>query len=164
MLRAALELTRLRSSPRPALAASIVLLAILASPRPAVAGAQYTVVNLGSGSSSIANAVNASGETTGVIGISTAFHYDNFVVTALPGLPEYPKTYGSGINAAGTVAGRCVSPSIPPFPVWLPVIWQGTSVTAINSGGTQGGEARDISDSGQVVGWSDFFGTERAFL
>jgi probable HAF family extracellular repeat protein len=129
------------------------------SVRPAVAQTSYVVEDLGAlagDSSSVAWAINASGDVVGwsmgPAGTRAFLHTGASGMVALPGLPDKPRTVARDINDAGIIVG---SANAGGTDLGHAVRWSNGSVEDLGTLGTGFySEAWGVNNLGQVVGWS----------
>jgi len=140
-------------------AAAGLLLGLVSSPNALAQAGGYVVEDLGvlpGDSSSVAWAINASGD---VVGWSNgpagtrAFLYTTYGgMVALPARPDRPRTVARDINDAGVIVGSANSGGTD---LGHAVVWSGGSVQDIGTLGTGSfSEAWGVNNLGQVVGWS----------
>ena len=127
--------------------------------RPAMAQDAYVVEDLGTlegDSSSVAWAVNASGDVVGwsmgPAGTRAFVFTTASGMTALPGLPLRPRTVARDINDAGDIVGSANAGGVD---LGHAVLWKNGTVLDLGTLGTGSySEAWGINNLGHVVGWS----------
>jgi probable HAF family extracellular repeat protein len=143
----------------------VAALALFANTLPVrAAETSYAITDLGSlGGSSVATAINASGQIVGysypATGSPHAFLWSNGVMTDLgtPASSDY--SVATGINASAQVVGYSVIPS------FRALVFEGGTVADVGAPGVTPGIAEALNDAGEIVGWfrSDATGLDHAF-
>jgi probable HAF family extracellular repeat protein len=136
-----------------------VLLLGVAMAGPAEAQTGFVVEDLGAlpgDASSVAWAINAQGDvvgwSNGPAGTRAFLFTDAGGLTALPGLPDRPRTVARDINDAGEIVG---SANAGGADLGHAVLWSGGTVADLGTLGTGAySEAWGINNTGQVVGYS----------
>jgi len=136
-----------------------VLLLGVAMAGPAEAQTGFVVEDLGAlpgDASSVAWAINARGDvvgwSNGAAGTRAFLFTDAAGLTALPGLPDRPRTVARDINDAGEIVG---SANAGGTDIGHAVVWSGGSIQDLGTLGTGAySEAWGINNTGQVVGYS----------
>ncbi|HVZ94584.1 MAG TPA: hypothetical protein VG797_08740, partial [Phycisphaerales bacterium] len=104
--------------------------------------------------------VNASGMVVGTAEGTAPFRYENGVFTVLLGPTGQDLFVGvaNGVNEAGIICGRGSGAGFPSSNE-TPIVWLGgLNATVLGSIGDVGGEALDINNQGEIVGYSAIIG------